>query len=113
MAATETVAALRGAIFNHVQASIKNALAERLGLDEVPRTEKRMLVTGAALEAAIDASALTLAADMVEGLRQIMNMIDAPHFGEDRKCRIRNMASDLVSRAEALNFGQKSRDYES
>ena len=113
MAASETVAPLRGAILNHVLASINNALAERVGSGEVHGTEKRMLDTSAALDAAIDASALTLAADMVEGLRQIMNMIDAPHFGEDRKCRIRNMASDLVSRAEALNFGQKSRDDES
>ena len=109
MSASENVTALRGAIFNHVQASIKSALAERLALDDVSRTEKRMLETSAALDAAIDASALTLAADMVGGLRQIIDMIDAPHFGEDRKCRIRNMASDLVHRAEALNFGQRSR----
>jgi len=35
-------------------------------------------------------------------------MIDAPNFGEDRKCRIRNIASELVDRAEALHIGQKS-----
>ena len=113
MGASETAVALRSAISSYVQATVENALAARAGLAELHGTEKRMLDNSAALDAAIDASALTLAADMVEGLRQIMNMIDAPHFGEDRKCRIRNMASDLVSRAEALNFGQKSRDDES
>ena len=108
MGASETAAALRTAIANYVEATVENALAVRAGLAELHGTEKLMLDTSAALDAAIDATALTLAADMVEGLRQIRNMIDAPHFGEDRKCRIRNMASDLVNRAEALHFGQKS-----
>ena len=110
MGASETAVALRSAISNYVQATVENALDVRAGLAELHGTEKRMLDTSAALDAAIDATALTLAADMVEGLRQIRNMIDAPHFGEDRKCRIRNMASDLVDRAEALHIGQKSRD---
>ena len=108
MGASETAVALRSEISNYVQATVENALDVRAGLAELHGTEKRMLDTSAALDAAIDATALTLAADMVEGLRQIRNMIDAPHFGEDRKCRIRNMASDLVNRAEALHFGQKS-----
>ena len=108
MGASEPVAVLRSAISYYVYASVENALAARAGLAERHGTERRMLATSAALDAAIDATALTLAADMVEGLRQIRNMIDAPHFGEDRKCRIRNMASDLVNRAEALHFGQKS-----
>jgi hypothetical protein len=110
MAASETAAELRRAIYAYVHASVDNALAARVGLDEVHGTEKRMLDARAALDAAIDATALTLAADMVEGLRQIRNMIDAPHFGEDRKCRIRNTASDPVDRAEALRIGQKSRE---
>ena len=108
MGARETAAVLRRAISYYVYASVENALAARAGLAEVRGTEKHMLDASAALDAAIDATALTLAADMVEGLRQIRNMIDAPHFGEDRKCRIRNMASDLVNRAEALHIGQKS-----
>jgi hypothetical protein len=85
MGASETAVALRSAISNYVQATVENALDVRAGLAELHGTEKRMLDTGAALDAAIDATALTLAADMVEGLRQIRNMIDAPHFGEARK----------------------------
>ena len=112
MAERETPAALRDAIDNYAHACTEHSLYARKGLDEVHGTEKRMLDARLALNAAIDASGLTLAADMVEGLRQIIEMIDAPHFGEDRKCRIRGMASDLVSRAEALNFGQESRDEE-
>jgi hypothetical protein len=105
---SEIAGALRDAIASYVHASVENALAARIGLDEVRNTEKRMLDARAALDAAIDATALTLATDMVEGLRQIRNMIDAPNFGEDRKCRIRNIASELVGRADALHIGQKS-----
>jgi hypothetical protein len=108
MLTSDIAAALRDAIANYVDASVENALAARRGLDEVLGTEKLMLHTRAALDAAIDATALTLATDMVEGFRQIRNMIDAPNFGEDRKCRIRNIASELVDRAEALHIGQKS-----
>ena len=75
MGASETAGALRIAISNYVHAAIDNALAARAGLAEVHGTEKHMLDTSAALDAAIDATALTLAADMVEGLRQIRNMI--------------------------------------
>jgi len=113
MAERGTAAALRDAIFNYAQASAHHSLSERAGLDELHGTQKRMLAAWAAVNAEIDAGGLTLATDMVEGLREIVNMIDAPHFGEDRKCRIRNMASDLISRAEALNLGQKARDDES
>jgi len=109
MAVRET-AALRKAIYFYAQASVDHALSARAGLDELHGTEKRMLDASAAVNAAIDATALTLAADMVEGLRQIINMIDAPHFGEDRKCRIRSMAAELVDRADALHFGQKPDD---
>jgi len=113
MAERGTAAALRDAIYNYAQASAHHSLSERAGLDELHGTEKQVLAAWADVNAEIEAGGLTLAADMVGGLRQIVNMIDAPHFGEDRKCRIRNMASDLVSRAEALNFGQKSRNDES
>ena len=108
MGASEPAAVLRRAISYYVYATLANVRAARAGLAELHGTEKRMLDARAAVDAAIDATALTLAADMVEGLRQIRNMIDAPHFGEDRKCRIREIASDLVDRAEALHIGQKS-----
>ena len=110
MAESETVAALRHAIHVYAQASVNHALSARAGLEELHGTEKQMLDAWVAVNAAIDATALTLAGDMVEGLRQIKNMIDAPHFDEDRKCRIRSMASGLVGQAEALRMGQKSRD---
>jgi hypothetical protein len=110
MEASQTAVALRRAIGNYVHATVENALASRAGLAELHGTEKAMLDTSAALDAAIDATALTLAADMVEGLRQIRTMIDAPHFSEDRKCRIRAIASDLVDRAQALHIGWKSSD---
>ena len=113
MAERGSAAALREAIYIYAQASAHHSLFEGAGLDELRGTEKQVLAAWADVNAEIEAGGLTLAADMVEGLRQIVNMIDAPHFGEDRKCRIRNMASDLVSRAEALNFGQKFRDDES
>ena len=110
MAELETAAALRNAIYNYAQACVDHAIAARAGWDEIQGTEQRMLHSRAAVEAAIDVTALTLAADMVEGLRQIINMVDAPHFGDDRKCRIRSMASDLVGRAEALHIGRESAD---
>lgn len=108
MASSEIAAALRKAADAYAQASVDNALAARAGLDEVQGTQVRMLQTRKALDAAIDAAALTLAADMFEGLRQIRNMIDAPHFDEDRKCRVRGIASALVQRAEALHMGKRS-----
>src|SRR4051812_15602173 len=106
MAERGTAAALRDAIFNYAQASADCSLSERARLDEIGGTETRMRAAWEAVNAEIDATPLTLAADMVEGLRQIINMIDAPHFDESRKCRIRGMASDLVGRAEALNLAK-------
>jgi hypothetical protein len=110
MTESEAAAALRDAIHFYAQASVNHALSARAGLEELHGTEKQMLDAWAAVNAAIDATALTLAADMVEGLRQIKDMIDAPQFDEDRKCRIRSMASSLVGQAEALHMGRKSRD---
>ena len=112
MAERGTAAALRDAIFNYAQASADCSLSERAGLDKLGGTETRMRAAWEVVNAEIDATALTLAADMVEGLRQIINMIDSPHFDENRKCRIRGLASDLVGRAEALSFSQKPRGEE-
>jgi hypothetical protein len=108
MSSSEVAEKLRNAADEYAQASVDNALAARAGLDELQGTEMRMLQARKALDAAIDAAALTLAADMLEGLRQIRNMIDAPHFDEDRKCRVRGIASVLVQRAEALHMGERS-----
>ena len=108
MAQHEAAVALRHAIDAYAQASVNHALSARSGYDIVRDTEKHMLDARVAVEAAIDATALTLAADMLAGLRQIRNMIDAPQFDEDRKCRVRKVASDLIHRAETLHIDDKS-----